>query len=233
MSPRAPIVSVPYALNAVSATDVTGDIHPSSITVNGVPVVDAAGNWVGPSGAAGNVGPPGPQGPIGPEGPSGPAGSPGTAGPAPAWYAYSSAVLIQPKSDGHVFRFSFTSPVAGTAVVVATFQVIARNGFDQSPPPSDCEFQVALGTAPSTSIQPSVPGFVRVTIPANMPTEYGGGGYLGLHQATQAALPVQQGANVFYLNAVETKNCGYYGFGFPAMSAFLVHQDGTATLDAQ
>ncbi|MFO7622639.1 MAG: hypothetical protein R6W81_15465, partial [Bacteroidales bacterium] len=46
MTPRQPLVSVPYALTANNAT---GDITPTSITVNGVPVIDEDGNWVGPT----------------------------------------------------------------------------------------------------------------------------------------------------------------------------------------
>jgi hypothetical protein len=87
MSPRLPIVSVPYALHAATAEDAVGDIHARSVSVGGRPVIDDQGRWVG-VGADGNAGPPGPpgdQGPPGPQGdpgPQGPRGEPGPAGPA-------------------------------------------------------------------------------------------------------------------------------------------------------
>ena len=86
MTPREPIGSVPYAL---VATNVVGDITPSSITVGGMQIVDSTGRWVGassgPSGPMGPAGPPGVQGPAGPpgsQGPAGAAGPPGAQGPA-------------------------------------------------------------------------------------------------------------------------------------------------------
>jgi hypothetical protein len=80
MMPRQEIVSVPYAF---IAEDVTGDIHPRSITVGGGKViVDEQGRWVGPTeGLAGAQGPQGIQGPAGPAGPAGAAGAPGPTGP--------------------------------------------------------------------------------------------------------------------------------------------------------
>lgn len=44
MTPRQRIGSVPYAF---MANDVVGDIHPTSVTVNGKTVIDKSGNWVG------------------------------------------------------------------------------------------------------------------------------------------------------------------------------------------
>jgi Collagen triple helix repeat (20 copies) len=92
LSPRQPVLSVPYALVAENAV---GDITPSSITVNGAKVIDATGSWVGPStgtpgpqgvqgspGQNGPAGPAGPQGFPGPQGYVGPAGPQGSAGPA-------------------------------------------------------------------------------------------------------------------------------------------------------
>jgi hypothetical protein len=74
MVPRQAVASVPYAL---VAGDVTGDIHPTSVTVNGVEIIDGTGAWVGsapPAGATGPVGPMGPPGPAGADGPPGPPG---------------------------------------------------------------------------------------------------------------------------------------------------------------
>jgi len=83
--PRYRLASVGYALRAKSASnadDVAGkDITPNSITVNGQPVVDASGNWIGSStGLVGPVGPAGPQGPTGPMGADGAPGTPGAPG---------------------------------------------------------------------------------------------------------------------------------------------------------
>ncbi|MDI1447593.1 hypothetical protein [Polyangium sp. 6x1] len=74
--PRAPIQSVPYAL---LANDVNGDIHPTSVTINGTEVINNNGEWVGPP--TGLVGPTGPQGPDGPVGPAGATGALGPVGP--------------------------------------------------------------------------------------------------------------------------------------------------------
>ena len=64
LSPRQPVLSVPYALVAENAV---GDITPTSITVNGTKVIDSTGAWVGPS--------------AGIQGPQGVQGSPGQSGP--------------------------------------------------------------------------------------------------------------------------------------------------------
>jgi hypothetical protein len=91
MTPREPVDSVPYSMVAANAT---GDITPHSIAVNGAPIVDANGKWVGattglvgpqgpqgPQGSAGATGATGPQGPMGSTGATGPMGSTGSTGP--------------------------------------------------------------------------------------------------------------------------------------------------------
>ena len=75
MTPRQALVSVPYALRSGVAADVTGDIHPNSITVNGKVIVDNMG-------VLQSMGQPGATGPAGPEGATGAAGPMGVAGPA-------------------------------------------------------------------------------------------------------------------------------------------------------
>ncbi|MEO7328979.1 MAG: hypothetical protein ABI193_10400, partial [Minicystis sp.] len=94
MSPRQSTGSVPYALRA---DDAVGDLHPKTVSVNGMLVIDANGSWVGPS--SGLVGPMGPQGsagatgaqglqgiagPVGANGATGAQGLQGIAGPAGA-----------------------------------------------------------------------------------------------------------------------------------------------------
>ena len=76
MTPRQPLVSVPYALMSNNAV---GDITPNSISINGTQVIDATGHWVGP--ASSLAGPTGPAGPAGATGPAGSAGAQGPAGP--------------------------------------------------------------------------------------------------------------------------------------------------------
>ena len=82
MTPRSAVRSVPYAL---LANDVNGDIHPTSVIVDGVEIINAAGDWVGNTaglqGADGPVGPMGPTGPTGPQGPIGLTGPTGAQGP--------------------------------------------------------------------------------------------------------------------------------------------------------
>ena len=86
--------SQPHHRNhTVAADDVPGkDITPQS--VNGFPVIGAAGQWVGsPTGLVGPIGPIGPVGPMGPGGgigPTGPQGPPGLKG--------DKAMLAQPAS---------------------------------------------------------------------------------------------------------------------------------------
>lgn len=79
LSPRSPTRSVPYAL---LAADVSGDIHPSSVSIPGFGmVIDENGQWVGdPTGLVGPTGAMGPAGPIGPTGPMGPQGATGATG---------------------------------------------------------------------------------------------------------------------------------------------------------
>lgn len=84
LSPRTPLASVPYAflagaLQPGTVPDVSG------LVVDGAPVINDRGQWVGDpaglQGPAGPVGPRGPQGPNGVAGPQGPVGERGPAGP--------------------------------------------------------------------------------------------------------------------------------------------------------
>ncbi len=88
MTPRQVLASVAYAM---MANNVTGDITPKSVTVNGLKVIDETGAWKGPlTGLAGTPGPTGPTGAtgpagaVGPTGLQGPQGIQGVAGPAGA-----------------------------------------------------------------------------------------------------------------------------------------------------
>jgi hypothetical protein len=46
MTPREALASVPYAR---VAGEVSGDIHPNSVTVNGTAAINSSGKWVGPA----------------------------------------------------------------------------------------------------------------------------------------------------------------------------------------
>ena len=78
ISPRQPLQSVPYALVADNAI---GNISPASVSIGATPVINAQGQWVGPStGLVGPTGPTGSQGIAGTPGVQGPTGSQGTQG---------------------------------------------------------------------------------------------------------------------------------------------------------
>jgi Collagen triple helix repeat (20 copies) len=87
LQPRLHLYSVPFAFEAITSENVTGDIMPRSVTIHNdrnevIPVIDSAGRWVGsPTGLQGPVGPPGNPGPQGPQGLPGPTGAPGPQGP--------------------------------------------------------------------------------------------------------------------------------------------------------
>lgn len=80
-APRMRIGASLRARFADQAGDVSGrDIHPGTVSIGDLLVIDAEGNWVGPGGV-GEQGPPGEDGAPGEPGPAGPQGAPGPAGP--------------------------------------------------------------------------------------------------------------------------------------------------------
>ena len=104
IEPRVEVLAVPYSLAAAVVSTVAFDnqspvnrlalwngfaLIPSMVTddgsqllINGNPVIDSNGQWVGdPTGLAGPVGPQGPQGDPGPQGAAGADGAQGAAGP--------------------------------------------------------------------------------------------------------------------------------------------------------
>ncbi len=68
-APRTPVTKVPAAFVADVASNVTGDITPRSVSVDGDVVIDENGRWRGDP--TGLVGPEGPRGPAGEQGPHG------------------------------------------------------------------------------------------------------------------------------------------------------------------
>ncbi|MBI1379752.1 MAG: hypothetical protein GC161_01545 [Planctomycetaceae bacterium] len=80
MQPRLRLGSTPYALSAGSAASFSGGpLNASAYSINGTPLIDSTGKWLGSP--TGLVGPVGPTGPIGPAGPTGATGATGPAGP--------------------------------------------------------------------------------------------------------------------------------------------------------
>jgi hypothetical protein len=85
MEPRLRLGSAPFALRAARAglaeSFAGGALDAASLSIGGLAVINAAGQWVGsPTGLVGPQGPIGPQGPTGPQGPVGPTGSKGDTG---------------------------------------------------------------------------------------------------------------------------------------------------------
>jgi hypothetical protein len=122
LSPRQPLLSVPYAL---VAQNVIGDVTPRSISIGGTTVIDSHGAWVGPAmgprigqGPQGPPGSPGPQGEAGAQGPPGMNGAPGPRGimasnsaPTPV-QGQASGVALNTTNGG----FNFIYPIAGLDV---------------------------------------------------------------------------------------------------------------------
>ena len=86
MSPRVDVGTVLQAQWAGQVGGLDGlDINPNSLSINDIPVIDDAGQWLGDP--VGLMGPPGPEGPAGPagndgvQGLEGPEGARGPAGP--------------------------------------------------------------------------------------------------------------------------------------------------------
>jgi hypothetical protein len=140
------------------------------------------------------------KGPRGATGLSGPKGDPGVAGSTTAvWTGYlSAASAIQPQSDGHVAKFTFSSPVAGFANVSAHIGVRLHNDGTH-----DCHIENQLASSPAAPAS-TAPGYIDDWINANLPTELGGGTFLQLDESVSTVVPVAAGANTVYLNGADT-----------------------------
>jgi hypothetical protein len=106
MTPRQPLVSVPYALVARGLVDSMGNV-----------VVDEAGRWRGSP--TGLVGPTGPQGPAGADGAAGPRGATGPQGPQGATGPQGPAGAVGATGPQGTFN-STTCSVTQGAVVTMT-----------------------------------------------------------------------------------------------------------------
>lgn len=150
MTPRQRLGSTAYAIRADSARaadDVpNADITPKSVTVGGLLVIDASGNWVGnPTGLIGPIGPAGPAGPIGATGPQGlkgdkgdtgttgsigpqgPQGLPGPAGASPFSLSGNNAVFT-----GGKLGVGTTTPAGFISVQTSNAQVGLEHAVDST-----------------------------------------------------------------------------------------------------
>jgi Collagen triple helix repeat (20 copies) len=175
MSPRAAVQSVPYAF---VARDVNGDIHPTSISVNGTEIINSAGQWVGmqanlvgptgPQGAPGMngaQGPKGDQGPVGPTGPAGVNGTNGTNGTNGATGVVStttiagSILVVQSTPVGMTPPWVFTGPTANVTVAAGqriTGSAVAAFG---NPSANAVTVSASLCIAPQVAGMPIDPFF--------------------------------------------------------------------------
>ena len=135
LTPRLTIGGALRALRvdvAEQAEDVFArDIHPSSIAVGEVPVIDNRGRWVGPAvdlaGAVGPDGPPGASGLRGEIGPEGPQGDEGTRGVRGA-QGFDAAPFRQDADDDGDGFFDYLEVIAGTDPANADSFPVDLNG---------------------------------------------------------------------------------------------------------
>jgi hypothetical protein len=168
------------------------------------------------------------RGPQGAQGAAGATGAAGAAGATAAWTGEAYPSNAVPQSDGHIATFKFTAPAAGFVDLSAQFQVRVHNA-----PNVDCHVQSQIAATPS--IPNFVPGstlrgYMDNWINGNLPTENGGGTYLGLDESVSDVLPVVSGANTFYLNG--HADCPGALWGPINFTALAVNSNPTATLTA-
>ena len=180
-------------------------------------------------GRRGLVGPAGPRGPAGPAGPAGAAGAPGLAGLTAVWSASAYPVARVPLPSGEVAHLTFTSTTAGFALVTANFSTRVHNTAGV-----DCRVQsqiAATAAAPTIPVGgASAPGFADQWINGNLPTQNGGGTFLGFSASATRVLPIVAGANTIYLNGVS--DCPAAFWGPITMTAELAQSNPSATLVA-
>ncbi|MDB4987350.1 MAG: hypothetical protein JWN04_2528 [Myxococcaceae bacterium] len=135
--------------------------------------------------------------------------------------------FVQP--DGHVATVTFTSPVSGFAYVTANYQIRLRNTFDSTA--KDCSVESLLATTPgmgSCTNPASCTGYASNLINSNLPTQMGGGAYLGITQVAATVLPVTEGDNTIYLNG--RTNCAAAVWGAVTINALYVKEKSSVTV---
>ena len=180
----------------------------------------------GPRGRRGLVGPRGPAGPVGPTGAAGPTGPSGLTA---VWSASAYPTQGRPLASGEVAHLTFTSTTAGFALVTANFSTRVHNNTNAT---TDCRVQSQIA---STAAPPAIavggasaPGFADQWINGNLPTELGGGTYLGFSASATRVLPIVAGSNTVYLNGAS--DCLDALWGPITMTAQLAQTNPTATL---
>ncbi|MFT3764704.1 MAG: hypothetical protein QM820_04185 [Minicystis sp.] len=191
MKPRVPVHSVPYAL---VAGDAVGDIHPTSVSVNGTTVIDSTGNWVGAP--AGMAGPPGPAGATGPAGPTGPAGATGPQGPmgptGPAGATGAQGPLGPQGPIGPTGATGPQGPAGATAILTAVPNGDAMCPYGGTQLTAGATVTYACNGAPGAGGSPTYNGGIPpVTFAGFTPQTYGGNlnGRSGAHAICDSAFP--------------------------------------------
>jgi hypothetical protein len=207
MTPRARIASVPYA---IMADDVTGDINPTSVTINGIEVINNMGQWVGdptglagPMGPTGAAGPAGPTGPIGATGAIGPTGAQGPIGPAGPTGATG--------ATGIVFTSAFSNSVASIAGSASGYV------FTHSTPPQVTvaagqrltgAAEAPLGLAAGSMPQNADVGLCYQSTVAGSPIVNFVGGGFSIHAFTTQRMSYSAAGSVV-INTAGTYNVGF------------------------
>jgi hypothetical protein len=157
-------------------------------------------------------------------------GNTGSPGVTTAWVAEVYPTAAVPQSDGHVATFKFSAPAAGFVDLTAQFQVRVRNAF---PTGADCHIQNQIASTPSVpNLAPGATprGYMDEWINGNLPTESGGGTFLGLDESVSDVLPIVKGSNTFFLNGHSDCVAALWGpINFTALS---VNHNPPATVTA-
>jgi len=137
--------------------------------------------------------------------------------------------LVQP--DGHVAQMKFTSPLAGFALVTASYEINVRNTFDSSK--INCRVESLLGLTTGMGTCPvgtycALTGYAQNTFNANLPTQFEDGAYLGVTQVVSRIFPVKKGDNVIYLNG--RTECAAAHWGALTMTALFVRDMPQSTV---
>jgi hypothetical protein len=127
----------------------------------------------------------------------------------------------RPQADGHVAKFTFTSPAAGFVDLTAHFGIRVHAT-------ADCHLQSRLAASPGAP-SPGA-GYMDNLINGNLPTQLGSGNLLQLDDSVSSVLPVGAGSNSFYLNGASS--CADALWGPINMTALFVNSNPAATLTA-
>ena len=170
-----------------------------------------------------------------PRGATGATGATGAAATSvfPAWSASTYQTINNVTTGGPVAHLTFISPTAGFVVVNASFAARVRNRFDSTA--ADCRVSAQIAGAPGAPavIDPggtTAPGYIDQWVNGNLPTEAGGGTYLGLNMSGTRILPVAAGTNTVYLNG--RHSCFEVFWGPITLTATLVESNPTSTITA-